>query len=470
VNDTNTPKHSRYEELRPLVGEHWSEFFRFITTGEASDEFLEVLDRDRGCQEALEAAYQKQVADMRDVIPPSPVSGSEAAAAVATKKAVPPLRPSVRSWGPRVVAVASLAAAICLAVISVRLYDGLRVAQGERDQRIASLEKSQDALQKSQDTLEETQLALKDKNEEYDQLNTDHLVMKKQAEQKIQDAYRPDNAAVVLGTFLYKQGDFPGAIASYDQAAKINPDNADAFQYRGFARYQMKDYQNAIADLTKAAELDPDNSNAHTYVGMSHLKMGRPQEAMTSLKRAVIADPKNAAATSALATCLLAVPDADKQNMERAVEVVVRHGNLTDWQDKRPLDLLFKNCLQNGHAETVNVTMARALLELPAEKRSGLEKHIEILLDTIQPKSEVPDPGDEGPADDGPPVEAPTEEAPAEEAPEEGAPGEEAPEEEAPAEEGPAEVDEIPAPMPSIDFDDLLPAEPAPPESGAGLD
>lgn len=50
-------------------------------------------------------------------------------------------------------------------------------------------------------------------------------------------------------------GDNQGAIADYDQAIKIDSNNAPAYLSRGGIRAQLGDKQEVIADLQKAADL-----------------------------------------------------------------------------------------------------------------------------------------------------------------------------------------------------------------------
>jgi tetratricopeptide (TPR) repeat protein len=53
-------------------------------------------------------------------------------------------------------------------------------------------------------------------------------------------------------------GDNQGAIADFNQAIKLKPDNDIAYYNRGLFKNDLKDYQGAIADYNQAIKLNPD--------------------------------------------------------------------------------------------------------------------------------------------------------------------------------------------------------------------
>ena len=64
-------------------------------------------------------------------------------------------------------------------------------------------------------------------------------------------ALNPNNAAgytILRGVAKGDKGDYDGAIADYDRAIALNPNDAGFYRNRGFAKYGIRDYNGAIAD------------------------------------------------------------------------------------------------------------------------------------------------------------------------------------------------------------------------------
>ena len=59
------------------------------------------------------------------------------------------------------------------------------------------------------------------------------------------------------------KGEYDKAIADYDEALKLDPKNALAYDSRGVAWYRKGEYDKAIADYGEAIKLDPKNAIAY---------------------------------------------------------------------------------------------------------------------------------------------------------------------------------------------------------------
>jgi tetratricopeptide (TPR) repeat protein len=72
--------------------------------------------------------------------------------------------------------------------------------------------------------------------------------------------------AVKRGVLRARAGDADGAVACYEEALRIDPDDPDALVARGAALANALDLQKAFEDLSRAADLDPGHANAAKYL------------------------------------------------------------------------------------------------------------------------------------------------------------------------------------------------------------
>ena len=82
-------------------------------------------------------------------------------------------------------------------------------------------------------------------------------------------------------------GDSKGAIADYDQAIKLKPDDSDAYVNRGNARAKLGDNKGAIADYDQAIKLKSDYANAYYGRGNARSNLGDNKGATADYQKAV---------------------------------------------------------------------------------------------------------------------------------------------------------------------------------------
>lgn len=70
------------------------------------------------------------------------------------------------------------------------------------------------------------------------------------------------NALLNLGITAFNAGDIPTALGHFDRVVQENPENADAYYYRGLAYLNGNETDKAKADLQKMLEIAPDHANA----------------------------------------------------------------------------------------------------------------------------------------------------------------------------------------------------------------
>lgn len=73
-----------------------------------------------------------------------------------------------------------------------------------------------------------------------------------------------------------KAGDHDAAIADYTAATQVDPQNSFAHYNRGIARDRKGDYKGAVADFTVAISLEPENADFYHNRGFSLRKMVWP--------------------------------------------------------------------------------------------------------------------------------------------------------------------------------------------------
>jgi lipoprotein NlpI len=86
-------------------------------------------------------------------------------------------------------------------------------------------------------------------------------------------------------------GNYERAIQDYDQAIRLNPSSALAYNNRGRANHLKEDYAQAISDYGAAINLDPDYPLAFYNRGLARFDQGLYIAAVPDFVRAVQLDP-----------------------------------------------------------------------------------------------------------------------------------------------------------------------------------
>ena len=105
---------------------------------------------------------------------------------------------------------------------------------------------------------------------------------------------RPQSRAEILGhlvgvraTYRHHRGDWEGASADYDLAARLNPTYALTFSNRGRARLLAEAWDGAVDDFGRALALDPTLGDARYGRAVAHLGAGRPRAAVPDFDRVI---------------------------------------------------------------------------------------------------------------------------------------------------------------------------------------
>jgi nitrite reductase (NADH) large subunit len=94
------------------------------------------------------------------------------------------------------------------------------------------------------------------------------------------------------GQELARNGDFVQAIRNFDEAIRLDPKHADAFNNRCWAHAIVGDLQAALSDCDRALRLQPRYADAFDSRGLVDLKLGLPKQAIIDYDDALQVNPK----------------------------------------------------------------------------------------------------------------------------------------------------------------------------------
>jgi tetratricopeptide (TPR) repeat protein len=95
------------------------------------------------------------------------------------------------------------------------------------------------------------------------------------------------NVYTARGIASYRSGDFPQAIASFNAAIRIDPDDAQAYGIRGNAWDEMGSFESALADYDEAIRIDPNNPAVFHDRAIMWRHKGELDKALIDLDRAI---------------------------------------------------------------------------------------------------------------------------------------------------------------------------------------
>jgi tetratricopeptide (TPR) repeat protein len=106
----------------------------------------------------------------------------------------------------------------------------------------------------------------------------------------------PDDAAAHynLGLAYHGQGELDEAIAEYQEAIRINPDFSDAHTNLGVAYKDQGQVDKAIAEYTETIRINPDDDTAHHNLGIVYAEQGKADEAIAEYQAAIRINPDEA--------------------------------------------------------------------------------------------------------------------------------------------------------------------------------
>lgn len=149
-----------------------------------------------------------------------------------------------------------------------------------------------------------------------------------------------------LGQAVYENGMVDEAIAHFQRALQIDPNQASVLSSLGAALLDAGRVDESLAHLQKALELDPRAGNAHYNIANTLLRLGRADDALTHYDKAVAIAPNDIQARNNAAWVLATWPDAPVRDGKKAVALAEGADALT-----------------NGSSPTIGATLAAAYAE-----------------------------------------------------------------------------------------------------------
>ena len=93
------------------------------------------------------------------------------------------------------------------------------------------------------------------------------------------------------GNEMFREGNQRGAIAAYNKAIKFNPDLAEIYHNRGFAKNSLGQYKQAIADYDLSLKLNPDSALSYSNRAASKIALKKYQGALEDCDAALRINP-----------------------------------------------------------------------------------------------------------------------------------------------------------------------------------
>jgi len=93
------------------------------------------------------------------------------------------------------------------------------------------------------------------------------------------------------GIFQARHGTLSRAIAAYDKAIEIDPDNAAVYAYKGYALLRRGEVQEAVIFLERSVKLSPNYDSGYYNLALAYWEFGDREKAIQCVKKALELNP-----------------------------------------------------------------------------------------------------------------------------------------------------------------------------------
>jgi tetratricopeptide (TPR) repeat protein len=99
------------------------------------------------------------------------------------------------------------------------------------------------------------------------------------------------NERLRVGSSAMDGGNWPVAVAAFDEVVTMAPDFAEGWNKRATLRYFMGQHEASIADCARVLALEPRHFGALSGLGMIHVVLGEYSKAINWFERALAVNP-----------------------------------------------------------------------------------------------------------------------------------------------------------------------------------
>ena len=140
---------------------------------------------------------------------------------------------------------------------------------------------------------------------------------------------RPDDPLILnsRGTVLRELKRFPEALDDLNAVIALRPDFSEAFNNRGNVLQDIERYEEALLDYEKAIALRPDNAGAFTNRGNLYKQLNQYDQALTDYDKAIALEPNHSEAVYNRGTTLMELKQYDQAlaDFDRAIPLNPGH-------------------------------------------------------------------------------------------------------------------------------------------------